>query len=85
MAKLSLIIPVYNTEKYLKRCLESVANQICFAQIEVILVNDGSTDGCQLIIDQFVQSYPNVFKTFYKKNGGLSDASNFGLQYITGE
>lgn len=82
--KLSLIIPVYNTEKYLKRCIDSVINQTCFEQIEVIIVNDGSTDNSQCIIDEFVGRFENI-KSFAKVNGGLSDARNFGLQHITGE
>lgn len=82
--KLSLIIPVYNTAKYLKRCLDSVVNQTCFEQIEVIVVNDGSTDNSQLIIDAYAVKFNNI-RSFVKSNGGLSDARNFGLQYVTGK
>lgn len=84
MYKFSLIIPVYNTAKYLKRCLDSIVNQTCFEQIEVIVVNDGSTDNSQLIIDTYTMKFVNI-RSFVKTNGGLSDARNFGLQYVTGK
>lgn len=82
--RLSLVIPVYNTVKYLERCLDSIINQTCFEQIEVIVVNDGSTDDSQLIIDAYISRFGNI-RSFVKTNGGLSDARNFGLQHVNGK
>lgn len=84
MKKVSIIIPVYNTEKYLKKCLNSVVKQT-YKNIEIIIVNDGSPDNSQRIIDEFKQKYPKLIKSFIKKNGGLSDARNYGLKYATGD
>lgn len=82
--KISIVVPVYNVEKYIKRCLESLVNQT-LEDIEIIVVNDGSTDNSQKIIDQYVSKYPHLVKSFIKKNGGLSDARNYGLSYCNGE
>lgn len=76
--KVSLIIPVYNMEKYLERCLDSVVEQ-SFSDFEVIIVNDGSTDNSQHIINRYERKYPKKIKSFTKKNGGLSDARNYGI------
>lgn len=82
--KLSVIVPVYNVENYISRCLDSILNQEV-DDIEVIVINDGSKDGSQLIIDQYVKKYPNIIYSYQKKNGGLSDARNFGFQFATGD
>ncbi len=82
--KFSIIIPVYNVEKYISKCLESVVNQT-YKNFEAIIINDGTLDNSQEIIDKFVKLYPNIFKSFIKKNGGLSDARNFGIKYAKGE
>ena len=84
MKKISVIIPVYNVEKYLTKCLESVINQT-FSDYEVIIVNDGSPDNSQNIIDSFHKKYPKLIKTYIKKNGGLSTARNFGLCHASGD
>jgi len=81
--KISVIVPVYNVEEYLERCLNSLVNQT-LKDIEIIVVNDGSPDNSQKIIDKYVKKYKNV-KSYIKKNGGLSDARNYGLKYATGE
>lgn len=84
MAKISIIVPIYNVEKYLKRCLDSLVSQT-FQSIEIICVNDGSPDQSQKIIDQFVSDYPGKVVSVQKANGGLADARNYGLKYVTGE
>lgn len=82
--KFSIIVPVYNVEKYLRKCLESIEKQT-FKDFEVIIVNDGSEDNSQLIIDEFVKKDSLKFKFFIKENGGLSDARNFGIERALGE
>ena len=81
--KVSVIVPVYNVERYLGRCLESLVHQT-FKDYEVILVNDGSTDTSQDIIDEYVNKYPMI-KAYKKENGGMSSARNTALKYATGE
>ena len=80
--KISVIVPVYNVKKYLNRCIESILNQ-SYTNIEVIIVDDGSTDGSENICDDFILKDSRV-KVFHKKNGGLSDARNFGMKHATG-
>ncbi len=84
MPKVSIIVPVYNVENYLEKCLNSLVNQT-LSDIEIIVVNDGSPDESQKIIDTFATNYPNKIKAYTKKNGGLSDARNFGMKYATGD
>lgn len=84
MVKVSIIVPVYNVEKYIEKCLDSLVNQT-LKDIEIIVVNDGSTDSSELIIKKFIVKYPEKIKYIVKENGGLSDARNYGLQYVTGE
>lgn len=84
MKKLSIIIPVYNTEKHLKKCFDSIVNQNN-SEIEVIVVNDGSTDNSEVIIKEYTNKYKDVF-TYYKKgNTGVADTRNFGIKKATGE
>lgn len=84
MKKISIIIPIYNASKYLNRCLDSVLCQE-YKNIEVILVNDGSTDDSGKIAKQYEEKYKEKVKYFEKQNGGLSDARNYGLKYVTGD
>lgn len=83
MPKFSVIIPVYNTREYLDKCLLSVFNQT-FSDYEVIVVNDGSSDGSEKIIDKYLKKYSNL-KYFFKENGGLSSARNYGVSKACGE
>lgn len=80
---ISVIIPVYNVEKYLRRCIDSVLAQT-YPNIEIILVNDGSTDNSQLICDEYKARYKTI-KVFQKQNGGLSSTRNYGLKEAKGE
>ena len=80
---LSIIVPVYNVEMYLKRCVDSILKQD-YDNMEIILVDDGSTDSSGVICDQYASNYKNV-KVIHKKNGGLSDARNFGLDNCRGQ
>jgi len=84
LKKVSIIVPVYNTEKYLEKCLDSLVNQT-LDDIEIIVVNDGSPDNSKVILDKYAYNYPNKIRVFDKKNGGLSDARNFGLDKAEGE
>ncbi len=81
---LSIIVPVYQVELYLDKCLQSLVSQT-LENIEILVINDGSTDGSQKIIENFQQKYPAKIKGFQKINGGLSDARNFGLDRAIGE
>lgn len=81
--KVSVIIPVYNVEKYLRQCVDSVLNQT-YQNIEVILVDDGSPDHCPEICDDYAQKDIRV-KVLHKDNGGLSSARNAGVEMATGE
>lgn len=78
--QVSVIVPVYNVEKYLARCLDSLVNQTLEA-IEIIVVNDGTKDNSQQIIDEYSKKHPTKVFSYIKENGGLGDARNFGLQY----
>lgn len=80
---ISIIVPVYKVEKYLKKCVESIQNQT-YADLEIILVDDGSPDNCGKICDEISQK-DNRVKVIHKKNEGLAAARNTGLQYARGE
>lgn len=79
----SIVIPIYNVEKYLERCLNSVMNQT-YKCIEVLLIDDGSTD-CSLEICNAYAKRDSRFKVYHKENGGLSDARNYGIDRAIGE
>ena len=81
MPKVSIIVPVYNTEKYLDKCLNSLVNQT-LQDIEIIVVNDGSKDNSEAIINKFKQNYSDKIVYLNKENGGLSDARNYAIPYV---
>ena len=81
---ISVIMPVYNVEKYLIKSLDSLVNQT-LKDIEIIVVNDGSTDNSKKIIEIYKEKYQDKIKYLEKPNGGLSDARNFGIPHATGE
>ena len=83
MVNVSVIVPVYNVEKYISKCLDSLVNQT-LKDIEIIVVNDGSKDNSQKIIDKYAKKYKNV-KSYINENGGVSKARNFGLKRAKGE
>ena len=82
MILVSIIVPVYNVEKYLERCLDSLINQT-LKDIEIILVDDGSTDDSGNICDKYAKKDKRI-KVIHKENGGLSDARNIGLSIANG-
>ncbi len=81
---LSVIVPVYNVENYIFKCLQSLVDEEIF-DVEIIVVDDGSTDNSFKIAKEFELKYPNKIKVYQKNNGGLSDARNFGLNYAKGD
>ena len=82
-AKISVIVPVYNAEKYLDRCVESIINQT-FKDFELILVDDGSTDDSGVLSDKLATKDKRI-KVFHKENGGVSSARNIGLDNALGK
>lgn len=82
MPEVSVIVPVYNTEKYLRRCVDSILAQT-FRDIEVILVDDGSTDGSGAVCDEYAEKDGRIV-AIHKENGGVSSARNRGLDIARG-
>ena len=80
---ISVIMPIYNAEKYVKKSIDSLVNQTT-NEIEIILVDDGSTDESGKICDQYSEIDSRIH-VIHKKNGGLSDARNVGLDYAVGQ
>ena len=81
--KVSIIVPIYKVEKYLEKCIDSILNQT-YKNLEIILVDDGSPDKCPKICDDYAKKDERI-KVIHKKNGGLSDARNFGIDIATGD
>ncbi len=79
MATVSVVVPVYKVEEYLKRCVDSILNQT-FKDYELILVDDGSPDNCPLMCDEFAEKYSHIH-VIHQKNGGLSAARNSGIEW----
>lgn len=80
---ISVIIPVYNVEEYLEKCILSVISQT-YENLEIILINDGSTDKSGEICDKYAKQYQNI-TVYHKSNGGLSSARNYGILHSSGE
>ena len=83
MMKISIIVPIYNVENYIRQCVESVIAQT-HQDLELILVDDGSPDNCGRICDTYAEGDSRI-KVIHKENGGLSDARNVGVANATGE
>ena len=80
---ISVIIPVYKVEEYINRCIDSVINQT-YKNLEIILVDDGSPDGCPKICDEYAKKDSRI-RVIHKQNGGLSDARNVGIDNANGK
>lgn len=80
---ISVIVPIYNVEKYLQKCVDSIINQT-YKSLEIILVDDGSLDNCPKMCDDYAKKDSRI-KVVHKENGGLSDARNVGMEVVTGE
>ena len=83
MKKLSVIVPIYNVEKYLEQCVNSIINQT-YTNLEIILVDDGSNDGCREMSEAYAKQDERIV-VIHKANGGLSDARNAGIDRATGD
>ena len=81
---LSIIIPIFNTSIYLKKCIDSIISQQIFNNIELLLINDGSSDASEKICKEYCEKYNNI-KYFYQKNQGVASARNLGLFNAKGE
>lgn len=79
---ISVIVPIYNVEHYINRCVQSIVNQ-SYKNLEIILVDDGSTDGSAFVCDEWINKDSRI-KVIHKKNGGLSDARNVGMCHASG-
>ena len=84
MPKVSVIVPIYNVEKYIEKCINSLLSQT-LEDIQIILVNDGSKDNSGNIAKEYEKNNKDRVIYVEKENGGLSDARNYGLKYATGD
>lgn len=85
MLKLSIVIPVYNMERYLPACLDSCLDAQRAGEYEIVAVNDGSTDGSAAVLADYVRRFPGLIRSVYTPNGGLGHARNVGLEAAEGE
>lgn len=87
MAKVSVIVPVYNTGKYVEKCLDSLINQTVKNELEIIIVNDGSTDNSEEVIKKYMKKQNNqeIIKYYAKENEGIAKTRNYGLEKATSE
>lgn len=84
MDKVSIVVPIYNMERFLERCMKTLIAQT-YKNIEIILINDGSTDHSKFMCDRYASAYPQLIKTIHKENGGLSSARNVGINIAQGK
>ena len=82
-SKISIIVPIYNVEKYLRKCIDSILNQ-SYDNLQIILVDDGSPDNCPKICDEYLNK-DNRIQVIHKSNGGLSSARNAGIKVANGK
>lgn len=87
MSKVSIIVPVYNAEKHIEKCLDSLINQTLNDKIEIIVVNDGSVDNSENIIKRYIEKHKsnNIIKYYYKENTGVAKTRNFGIDKANSE
>ncbi len=83
--KLSIVIPAYNAESCIGRCLDSIFDQDYHNEIEIIVVNDGSTDSTLKVLEPYQAKHPDILRIITKKNGGVSSSRNAGMDAATGE
>ena len=81
MQEISVIVPVWGTEIYLRKCLDSLVNQTI--PIKIIIVNDSSLDNSQIIIDEYKAKFPNIIDSYIKENGGIADTRNYGISKVS--
>jgi len=81
--QISIVVPVYNVEQYLEKCVNSIINQT-YKNLEIILIDDGATDSSGKLCDELAK-IDNRIKVYHKENGGLSDARNYGVERATGD
>lgn len=84
MSKVSIIVPVYNTSKHLRKCIDSLVNQTQ-KDIEIIIINDGSTDNSEAIIKEYMNKYSSIIKYYSKENEGVAKTRNFGIEKATSD
>ncbi|MDG6887089.1 putative glycosyltransferase EpsH [Clostridium perfringens] len=84
MYKISVLVPVYNTEKTLQKCMDSILNQSIISDIEIVIVNDGSTDNSEILINEYLDKYKNIVY-FKQKNQGLGATRNQGIRLASSE
>lgn len=82
---LSIVVPAYNVEKYIDKCLSSLVHEAVMDRIEVLVINDGSTDGTALSVQHYVREYPGTFQLINKENGGHGSTINCGIAHATGK
>lgn len=87
MPKVSIIVPVYNTAKYIERCLDSILNQTQKDEIEIIIINDGSSDNSDEVINKYIHEHEQIVKINYysKENTGIAETRNFGIEKAQGK
>ena len=87
MARVSVIVPVYNTGKYVEKCLNSLTNQTIKDELEIIIINDGSTDNSEEVIKEYIknQKRQELIKYYAKQNEGIAKTRNFGVEKATSE